>query len=222
MGKFLSRVKKAHGQYGEVIKALLPENMDYAAAIAVFSVESTGEPFGPYMRPIIRFEVHKFWDFCGKWNPAKFDEHFRYDKKIRWTNHFFRKFTTDPFVELHIRGPESQQREWEAFYVASGLVNGAVDAAIQATSFGFGQLLGVHYERLGYEKPTDFLEAQFSLSAQLHDFFKFIRTDVKLLAAIETKDWKTFARIYNGTGQVDTYSAWLSEAYADAVSVING
>lgn len=221
MGKFLARIKKSHASYGEIIQALIPASFEYAVALAVFSVESAGEPLGPYSRPIIRFEVHKFWDIYGKWMPSKFDLHFQFSKEKRWEGHKYRKFLSDAFSILHTTGAESQQKEWEAFYVASGIDNGTVDAAITSTSFGMGQIMGFHWERLGYKSPGSMLAAQFQVASQIQDFLKFIRTDPKLLAAVEQKDWATFARIYNGSGQVPVYSAWLKEAYTDALTVAN-
>jgi len=40
-----------------------------------------------------------------------------------------------------------------------------------------------------------------------------------ILAFLRQKQWASFARRYNGSGQVVRYSAWLRDAYARARTV---
>ena len=51
---------------------------------------------------------------------------------------------------------------------------------------------------------------------EVNQFFlgiSFIQSSTKILNALKKKDWATFARYYNGSGQVSVYSNRLKEAY---------
>ena len=52
--------------------------------------------------------------------------------------------------------------------------------------------------------------------SEVNQFFlgiSFIQSSTKILNALKKKDWATFARYYNGSGQVSVYSNRLKEAY---------
>jgi hypothetical protein len=46
-------------------------------------------------------------------------------------------------------------------------------------------------------------------------FEAFVRSN-GILDELQRKDWAGFAKVYNGPGQVETYSKLLSDAYAAA------
>jgi hypothetical protein len=91
---------------------------------------------------------------------------------------------------------ERQEKEWLAFNDAFAK---NPEAAMQATSIGMPQILGLHYKRLGFKSVGafwDFMKA--SLTNQITMLFKFIETDSKLLNAVKSKDFDMIARRFNG------------------------
>jgi hypothetical protein len=56
-----------------------------------------------------------------------------------------------------------------------------------------------------------FLAFQDSCTEQVQGFFGFV-TKNNITRAIKNKDWRTFARVYNGSGAVDDYSGKLNRA----------
>ena len=76
------------------------------------------------------------------------------------------------------------------------------DAALQSTSWGLFQILGLNHERAGFTLLQSFINAMYrSADDQLLAFVAFIKSDTKLHNALQTKDWLTAARRYNGAKQ---------------------
>lgn len=101
---------------------------------------------------------------------------------------------------------ENQVKEYQAFSQAFHINK---DAAMQATSWGLGQIMGFHYARLGYktvdEMVEDFKKGEYQ---QVVGIAKFISTDQSLLKALRLNNWHKVAVLYNGAG----YKA-LAEEY---------
>lgn len=73
------------------------------------------------------------------------------------------------------------------------------DLGLESASWGMFQLMGFHWERLGYKSAVDFvLTLSKGEPEQLEAFCRFIETDKRLLNAIRSRDWAMFAEIYNG------------------------
>lgn len=90
-----------------------------------------------------------------------------------------------------------------------------ITAALESASWGAYQLMGFHWKTCGYSSVQTFVEAMGrSEAAQLDALVRFIKSDKKLQAAMQTRDWDTFAKIYNGPGNVPVYGAKLRAAYA--------
>lgn len=90
-----------------------------------------------------------------------------------------------------------------------------VDAGFMACSWGAPQILGEHWQVLGYASPWDMARA-FSRDEehQLQAFCQFIRANARLLSAIRSKDWASFARWYNGPAyRQNRYDEKLAAAY---------
>jgi hypothetical protein len=104
-----------------------------------------------------------------------------------------------------------QSKEWLAFNDAF-----AKDAtgAMEATSIGLPQIMGFHWKRLGYSTVgamwDDFKKGEFEQVAAL---VRFIRTDNKLFAALQRKDWHQVASIYNGASYAEMAKKWKREPY---------
>jgi N-acetylmuramidase len=196
--------------------------IELPAVIAVWLTESGGEPHTPG-RAILRFENHLLWDGWGKHNPALFDRHFRFGGRLgrpgrRWEGHQFRESPDGPFVDLHVAG--RQDLEYRVLELARRLVGN--DVALQCASIGGPQLLMSHYRTLGYASPGQ-MYAAWQRDERFHvlGFFDFCARKPApaagdLLRYLRSRQWPDFARYYNGTGQIPTYSAWLRERYEEA------
>lgn len=91
-----------------------------------------------------------------------------------------------------------QSKEWLAFNDA---YKKNPDAAMQSTSIGLGQLMGLHYKRLGYGSVGNMWDdAKKGILQQIRQLVKFIESDKNLLYAIEHHNWTETAEIYNGKG----------------------
>jgi hypothetical protein len=210
-------------QYGGLIGPLSVRlGVEPEAAIAVIAVESGGRPF-ENGRPVIRFEVHHFWKHWGKQNPEAFVRNFRYRAGVNQPtlDHQFRASPGEPWTDLHDKG---QEREWKAFGLAQNL---NPPAAIMSASWGMGQVMGMHYGRLGYRSPQKMAES-FSDPAlgphmQILGAFDFVlggENASRALTAFRTRNWSEFARRYNGT-EVEVYAARLRRYYTAATRLVH-
>lgn len=89
-----------------------------------------------------------------------------------------------------------QSQEWLAFNDA---FYKDANAAMESTSIGRMQVMGVHWKRLGFKSVGEMWDfAKKSEANQLWLGLKFIETDSRLITALRNKDWKTVAYLYNG------------------------
>ena len=117
---------------------------------------------------------------------------------IQFEPHWFRKQSPyAPSGAWSVNKIDRQSAEWVAFEDAA---QHDLEAAIKSTSLGLPQIMGFHYERLGYETPlkmwSDFSESE---DKQIAALVRFIKSDKRLYKAILAKDWHTIASIYNGS-----------------------
>lgn len=115
---------------------------------------------------------------------------------------------------------ERQAKEWAAFNDAWSI---NPESAMKSTSIGMGQVMGFHFERLGYKTVGEMWDdAKRGEERQIHQMAEFINTDRKLWTAIRTKDWHTVALRYNGAKYQELAIKWgrtpynisMAEAYA--------
>jgi N-acetylmuramidase len=72
------------------------------------------------------------------------------------------------------------------------------ELALRSASWGLFQILGDNCERCGLSLQEFINAAYRSESEHLRLFVAFILADKRLVQAIRSRDWATFARIYNG------------------------
>lgn len=73
------------------------------------------------------------------------------------------------------------------------------DLGLESASWGAFQIMGFHWQRLGYKSAVDYvLTVSKGEPEQLEAFCRFIETDRRLLNAIRSRDWALFAEVYNG------------------------
>lgn len=102
-------------------------------------------------------------------------------------------------------------KEWDRLNEAIGI---SEEAALSSASWGLFQIMGNNYKAAGKGSVKEFVEE--NKKSEVNQFFlgiSFIQSSTKILNALKKKDWATFARYYNGSGQVFVYSNRLKEAY---------
>lgn len=89
------------------------------------------------------------------------------------------------------------------------------DIALESCSWGQYQIMGYHWQALGYTSIQHFVESmQSGEAAQLEAFVKLIQADTALLKSLKAKKWADFAKIYNGPAYKNNmYDIKLARAY---------
>jgi len=169
-----------------------------AALKAVAFVESGGTFFwtvdGKALPPI-RPEVHKFYQFLsGK----------KRDEAVR-------QGLAHPQMN-GISIPNSWAGRYD-FFERMCRIDEA--AAIKATSWGIGQVMGFHYDFLGFASPQELKKYACSgIEGQMELMCRFINKNPAINAALKNKNWAAFAKGYNGPAYAkNKYDKKLKEAY---------
>ena len=154
-----------------------------AALWAVFEVETAGLTqgfgFNSNRRPQILFERHKFRQFTG----GQFNA-----------------------VAPDLSGPQGGYGTFASQYPklerALGLCKDAgmgSEPALKSASWGIGQVMGFNHTVAGFDSAQAMVEAMVQdEDSQLLAMIGFM-TSNSLDKALRTRDWQTFARIYNGS-----------------------
>lgn len=179
--------------------------VQYPEFRAFIDVESGARAFDPKTgRIIIQFEPHIFAGYLDR-------KGIKYKMSIEKTG--TRKiYTIESGIHKLTNGVENQAAEWISYIVARNIDE---EAAMLSTSIGLGQIMGFNHIKLGYTSVAamwiDFEKSEY---AQVQGIAAFIANTPGLLSALRTKDWKTVARLYNGTGYaVNRYDLKLAAAY---------
>jgi hypothetical protein len=173
---------------------------EVAALRAVLAVESRNSGFDAKRRPIILFEPHVFWRQLS--GPAR-EEAYREGLA-------YQKWGAKPY-------PRGQDAQYDRLSRAAKIDE---EAAFRSISVGLGQVLGENYAAAGCSSAVEMFEqARESEAAQLGHMLGFIRAR-RIDDDLRNKNWETFARVYNGPGQVKKYSAWLAREYAKWAKIV--
>jgi len=196
-------IAKTWNNYGGLLSKIATQvSCPVNAIVATIAAESGGSGFGSDGRMIIRFENHIFWDLWGQANPGQFNQFFAFDAVSGWKGHMFRSSADGQFQGFH----GDQSSEWRVLTIARALND---NAALQSISMGAPQIMGFHYQRLGYSSVQSmFFQFARSANAQLVAMFDFVRgtnSSAPAMQALRNGDYLTFATIYNGTGNAPTY-----------------
>lgn len=131
---------------------------------------------------------------------------------IQFEPSWFRKH--EPFAPTgawSVNKVDVQSKEWIAFNDAFKI---DPESAMKSTSIGLPQIMGFHFERLGYksvgEMYDDFKKGEYQ---QLLALVRFILTDVELTKAVREKDYHMIAYIYNGSMYREMAKKWGREPY---------
>jgi hypothetical protein len=180
--------------------------VELAAIYAVNEVESLGQGFLDNGKPKILFERHVMYKRLAM--PLN-----EGDEVAELQRHADELAVTYP----HLVNPQ-----------AGGYIGGAgehqrlaqarmLDArcADESASWGAFQIMGYHWQRLGYSSLSDFV-ARMSRDENEHfeAFVRFIEADTTLHKALKGKKWAQFAKLYNGPAYArNLYDVKLERAY---------
>ncbi|MEC4723840.1 N-acetylmuramidase domain-containing protein [Noviherbaspirillum sp. CPCC 100848] len=175
----------------EYVAAAKKLNVEVAAVKAVAEVESKGRPFLDDGRPVILFERHRFHANTR----GVYDE-------------IAPHISNANFGGYGKPGANQYERLNEAIKLDR-------TAALKSASWGQFQIMGENYKQAGFSSVEDFVTASSeNAGRQLEGFVNFIKNDKRLLNALNEKDWKTFAKIYNGPAyKRNAYDKKMEEAY---------
>jgi len=185
----------------ETLVALAKQhNVDAAGLLAVCDVESGGRIFAKVNgrnEPLIRFEGHYFYRLLGT---AKRNEAIVQGLAHRRAG--------------RVKNPRTQRSRWKLLKHASAIDR---DSALQSTSWGIGQVMGIHWNWLGYASVDAMVDsARSGLRGQAELMLRFIDKS-GLSEALQNGDWRAFARGYNGpayaSNRYDTKLARAHKAY---------
>ena len=110
---------------------------------------------------------------------------------------WFRRFVPyTPTGAWSQNGVERQSQEWIAFNNAFSI---NPEGAMKATSIGLPQIMGFHFERLGYKQVGDMWDDfKSGEKAQVEALVRFINTDTVLFKGLYNQNFHVVASRYNG------------------------
>ena len=173
------------------------------AAIKAFSqVESAGAGFDSEGHPKVLFERHVMYRRLKAKRGAMFAD----DKAARFPD----------LVNSAPGGYGKGTKQKERIEAAAKIDR---ECALESASWGAFQIMGLHWEALGYPKLQDFINAMYRSEADhLEAFVRFVKRDQSLVRALKAKDWDAAARIYNGPSyKKNRYAEKMAAEYAEAV-----
>src|SRR5690606_41937316 len=95
-------------------------------------------------------------------------------------------------------------------------------AALDSASWGLSQVMGYHWQALGYDSAQDFAERMARHEAEhLEAYVRFIEADPALHKALKGRKWAEFARRYNGPAYArNLYDVKLARAFEQFSDVL--
>lgn len=171
--------------------------VESAVLRAVIEVECKGSGFNADGTPVILFERHVMWQ---------------------------RLIANKRDIDLKLISVErpdlcSKTSGGYGLYSAQhGRLNAAAQyhraSALESASWGIGQVMGYHWKSLGYVSLQAFINGMYKDEAsQLEAMCRYIKVN-GLVNALKNKDWKAFARGYNGSAYAkNSYDVKLANAY---------
>ena len=172
--------------------------VEAAALKAVIEVEAKSSGFNQDGTPVILYERHKFYEGL---------------RAINWITKAKEWFKQYPDLCNPSPGGYGKYSEQHGKLARASELNKEV--ALESCSWGLGQVMGYHWKSLGYESLQSFINAMYRDEAsQLEAMCRYISVN-NLVNAVKSKDWKAFARGYNGKNYaINSYDTKLATAYA--------
>ena len=165
------------------------------AVIAVTQVEAKGSGFLASGEPVILFERHVF------------------NRLLRKKGIVVRDMPD--IVNTAPGGYKGGVAEHARLALATAIDR---DAALESCSWGLFQIMGYHWQALGYKTLQAFINDMYKSEAkQLDAFVKFVMVNPAIHKALIACDWATFALRYNGPNyRQNKYDSRLMAAHQTA------
>jgi hypothetical protein len=190
----------------DLLSAASQLGVELAAIMAVNEVESLGEGFLPNGKPKILYERHVMYRLLG-------EPRLPGDDAAQLKHHADQLAAASPNLVNpkpggYAGGVAEHQRLAQARLIDANL-------AAESASWGAFQIMGYHWQRLGYASVDAFVSSMCQgESEQLAAFVAFIQADSALLKALKGKKWADFAKRYNGPDYArNLYDVKLDRAY---------
>ena len=181
---------------GDIAQAATDLGIEPAALHAVLSVETGGSGFDKVGRPKALFERHYFYRFLQS-DPAK------------------QQTAVDAGLAYPKWGEKPYPKGSDAVYAEiSSACDIDLEAALKATSWGLGQIMGSNFQIAGCNSVQEMVkQAKESEANQLKQMCSFIKKN-GLVDELQNKDWAGFAKRYNGPSYAQNqYDVKLASAY---------
>jgi hypothetical protein len=180
--------------------------VDLASILAVNEVESSGSGFLSTGKPKILYERHVMYrQLATPRNPG--------DDAAALQAHAAQLAATYPaLVNTRAGGYAGGTAEHQR--LANARLLDAL-CANESASWGAFQIMGHHWQRLGYASVDAFVACMHRNEAEHFEaFVRFIEADPALHKALKAKKWATFAKLYNGPAYArNLYDVKLERAY---------
>ncbi|MCS4282221.1 hypothetical protein M2396_000486 [Pseudomonas sp. BIGb0278] len=193
-------------KHSDLLQASARLGVPVAAVYALNEVESKGRGFLDNGKPVILFERHVMYkrlQLAG--SPGDDQEQLlhRADLLAKQAPNL-----VNPKAGGYIGGSAEHQRLAQARQLDEV-------AALESASWGGFQVMGYHWQRLGYSSVHDFVDAMMRSEADhLEAFVRYIEADANLLKALKAQKWATVAKLYNGPDyQRNLYDVKLERAF---------
>ncbi len=176
--------------------------VEVAALKAVIEVECRGSGFNADNTPVILFERHVM------------------------RQRLIANGKSDIAQAMMIKRPDlcnTSTGNYGLYSAQHGRLNAASQydrtSALESCSWGLGQVMGYHWQALGYSSLQAFINAMYKDEAsQLDAMCRYIKVN-NLINVLKNKDWKAFARGYNGIAYAkNSYDVKLGNAYKKALN----
>lgn len=171
--------------------------IEVAALKAVMEVECKGSGFNTDGTPVILYERHKFYEGLVA---------------INWITKSREWYRLYPDLCNPNAGGYGKYSEQHGKLDRAAKLNR--DVALASCSWGLGQVMGFNWKSLGYKSLQEFVNAMYKDEAsQLDAMCRYIKVN-GLVKALQNKDWKAFAKGYNGRNYAqNSYDVKLASAY---------
>lgn len=190
----------------DLVNAAERLDVPLASVYAVNEVESKGAGFLDNGKPVILFERHVMYRQLSKVRHEG-------DDAAALKHHAAQLAATNPAIVNPKSGGYAGGSAEHQRLATARLIDDT--AALESASWGAFQIMGYHWQRLGYSSVQDFVAVMSASESQQFDaFVRFIETDPVLHKALKTRKWAEFAKLYNGPDyQRNLYDIKLQRAY---------
>ena len=195
-----------------------------AAVKAVALVESSGSGFLPDRAvtprglavggfPVIQFEGHVFYRTLKNAKAVLADPATALiqDETGKAIGPLLKDILYPRLEMSKMQGPLA---EWDQLSAARAISRRDADLS---ASWGAFQIMGFNWKACGVKSLEEFLEDSKTPEGQVSLFAGFLRSQGHILRALTAKDWKSFARLYNGAKALKNgYYKKIAAAYRAA------